>query len=229
MGRPERLGGRASAVLSGSRAVTFVAVVAVAASLAACDRESDEPSTEPSAASLRRSSESTLARLKADNTRAVRRQRRAARAGAPAPARSAPKGSQRIELPGGVVVTTPPAPRVTATHPESGCTVLEGPGHRRLGIPPAPGIRARRVGPEKFEVRYRFAAVAPRCRPSSLSVKVDVNDDPLPGAGTVASVNGLRGRIVFSVPEQLADADVARATASGHDGVPSRSTSVLIR
>jgi hypothetical protein len=259
MGRPQRMGGRQSTVLSGankpgrrspraaklsragwrSTAVTkraipvrqrsvatgLAAAVLATANFTACDRSGDAVSTERS----KLSDDSTLADLKAEHTAAVGRQRRTEAATERKRSAPAPTGSQRIELPGGVVVVTPPAPKVTATRPQVGCRTVEGPGGRPLGIPPAPGISARRIAPGRFAVHYQFAAVDRRCRPSMLSVNVDVNDDPLPGAGIDVSVNDRRGHVVFSVPEQVADADVARAKAVGRGGVASQSTSVLIR
>ncbi len=192
--------------------------------ISACDSASHEaPKHDP-----RVSGDSTLARLK-EAHRATARTSPVRTQGGESKHPGVVQGSQRIELPGGVVVVTPPAPSVTATGPETGCTVVNGPDHQPLGIPPAPGITARRIAPGKFAITYEFAVFDPRCRPSQLRVSVDVNDDPLPPSGTEASIQGRRGRIIVSVPALVADADVARATAMTAARLTSRSTSVLIR
>lgn len=225
MGRPERLGDRPSAVLNCARRAILIGAVLAAATPTACERGRDEPTTEPPKVS----DDSTLADLKAQRARVARRQRADNTAGTPKRITAAPKGSQRLEFSDGTVVVTPSAPKVTATRPEAGCKMIERPGERPVGIPPAPGISARRIAPRRFAIRYEFPQVDRSCRPAWVSVIVDVNDDALPGARKVASVSNRRGRIVFSVPAHAADADVARATAVARTGVPSRSTSVLIR
>ncbi len=139
---------------------------------------------------------------------------------------------RKVRTKSGAVILLPPKPTQTATAPQRGCqrTRFEGGGRDRIRLlPPAPGVSARRVGPAKVLVVYRFGAVEPRCRPASLELTVDVNDDRFAGDGTVVRVRLPRGEIPLSLPEHVAGADVLRATARTEAGLPSRVAIVLIR
>ena len=116
--------------------------------------------------------------------------------------------------------------------PGTGCDVRRSGGNdkgRELAFPSAPGITARRLDQLTVLVAYRVAARDPRCPPNAIQVTVDVNEDPLPGVNTIATINGRRGRLRVVLPEALRSADVVRARTRTHEGLPSEATSVLIR
>jgi hypothetical protein len=125
-----------------------------------------------------------------------------------------------------------PRSRTGSTAPERGCRLKEyrynGAVVRRL-FPPAPGLSARRAGPREVVVTYRFAPFDPRCRPTSLELTVDTNDDRLPGEGTAAPIHGPRGEVSVPLPDGLRKADVVRGMARTRDHRPGNSTAVLIR
>jgi hypothetical protein len=131
----------------------------------------------------------------------------------------------------GAVVILPDRPAETSVPPRSSCrveTFRQGGRRRRIFFPPRPGIRAHRVDSERLLVNYSFSTVDRRCAPTILELTIDANDDPLPGAGTVARVHGRRGTVPVEVPPDLTNADVVRATARTKKGVPSDASAVLI-
>jgi hypothetical protein len=78
-------------------------------------------------------------------------------------------------------------------------------------------------------VAYRVFNSDTRCRTRHLEITVDVNDDTLSGASTIAPVRRSQDTVTVDVPPDLTKADVIRATARTRDGYPSKAASVLIR
>jgi hypothetical protein len=77
-------------------------------------------------------------------------------------------------------------------------------------------------------VSYSFAPFESRCRPASLEVVVDDNDDPLPPTGTTERVHDRRGEVRVSLPDRMRDADVVRAIARTEEGLPGNAVAVRI-
>ncbi len=123
----------------------------------------------------------------------------------------------------GAVVGLPPRPTVTSVAPEPGCQE-DG----RLLRPPAPGLRARRTAADRVVVSYWFSEVDESCRPATLEVIFDINDDGLPGFGRIVPVSGRSGTVTVDLPARKAAADVLSAITRTDQGLPGRSAHVLI-
>jgi hypothetical protein len=131
----------------------------------------------------------------------------------------------------GAVVVLPPRPTDSATEPERGCHAKTFRGARqtiRRFLPPAPGLTARRADSGHVVVSYSFAPFESRCRPASLELVVDDNDDPLPPTGTTERVHDRRGEVRVSLPDRMRDADVVRAIARTEEGLPGNAVAVRI-
>ena len=131
----------------------------------------------------------------------------------------------------GAVVILPPRPTEKSASASSGCEVKvyrQGGKVRRFFFPPSPGVAARRASDAKVVVAYQFGELDARCRPATLELTIDVNDDAVAGSQTVAPVRGSEGTLTIDVPPDLAQADVVRATARTQKGYPSKAASVLI-
>lgn len=100
---------------------------------------------------------------------------------------------------------------------------------RKTAIPPAPGISATRVDGQTVVLSYRLGTPDQRCAAAALEVTVDVNDDALPGVNAIAKISAQRGRVRVHLPQRLSEADVVRVRSRTDEGVPSDSSSVLIR
>jgi hypothetical protein len=147
----------------------------------------------------------------------------------PSPRLDPSKLGRKVRERNGAVVVLPPRPKETSASPGGPCEQRKGSRGPRQYFPPAPGISAERAGANTIEVSYRFAPFDPKCRPQSLELTLDVNGDTFPGSGAIAPVRAATGQIALLVPERLRQADVAYAIARTKDGLPSRTSSVLIK
>jgi hypothetical protein len=142
------------------------------------------------------------------------------------------RGRQAVPTGAGSAYRLPPPPRRSVTEPGRKCVHTRGPqppAGRRVVAPPAPGLSAKRAGPTRILVTYRFARLPRSCAPARLKLSVDVSDDTLPGSATSVRVRRRQGSIRLPIPRDLRRADVVRATAYTKRFAQSEAAAVLIR
>jgi len=133
-----------------------------------------------------------------------------------------------VHLPDGTVVTLPRQPHSAKSKPSTGCRDVSDAG-RTASFPPSPGVIASWAGKGRLAIRYEFRHTPSRCRPTTLELAVDINDDLLAARTVIEPLDALRGTVVIEVPEEFAEADVLAARARTKLGAPSEAARVLIR
>jgi hypothetical protein len=133
---------------------------------------------------------------------------------------------------GGAIIFVPPLPRQWSTKPSRGCVDLgaaDSPD-RRILAPPVPGVRARATADRTVTVSYRFHTLPAACKPVTLLVTLDVNDDGGPGATRDVPIRRSESDVPLGVPSYLRGTpNVIIVSALTADLQRSRTAAVRIR
>jgi hypothetical protein len=110
-----------------------------------------------------------------------------------------------VRTPGGGVAWLAPPPSRASVEPSRGCSPsgLAGPSER----PPRPGIRARRIGPDRLLVKVVFGPAREHCAPDRVRLSVDVSEDYHAPAPFVYSLPEVAAPFVLRLPGGVKDAD----------------------
>ena len=136
--------------------------------------------------------------------------------------------ARTVPTPGGGIAILAPKPRATVVRPGRACKRVTAADGSSVRLPPQPGLRAVRVTDERVRVSYRFVRLPDGCRPASLLVTLDVNDDARPGRTSEHAARH-RGSLDLAVPSFLTTPDVVHASAFTANGLRSATVSVRIR
>lgn len=138
------------------------------------------------------------------------------------------RGRKAVPHPGGGTFYAPIRPRMYEVAAPVSC------GRTDSGLlrPPRPGLKAKRLGPERVRIRVLLGEAAKQCTPRFIRLAFDVNDDPVPPApprsGPLIPVERFTPWLEVELLDNVVDADVVSASGVTGDGESGDSARVLI-